>query len=891
MNKLTPMMQQYVKLKEEYPDALLFFRLGDFYELFFDDAITAARELEITLTARDCGQEEKAAMCGVPHHSATSYLDRLVEKGYKVAICEQMEDPSQAKGIVKRDVVRVITPGTLIDTKLLDEKSNNYLLSMYLSAKGSSLSYVDISTGEFYTTEYLGNDEKTLQQILDETLKIQPKEIIYYTDPQQEFGNGFSLLLRKEGFYSKEMERKDVDSDLLERRIKQHFHVDRLDTMGFSPSGLEVLSAGMLIDYLKKTQKRSLSHINEIMFYSTSENMTLDYNTRRNLELTETIQLKRRKGSLLWVIDKTATAMGGRLLRKWIEEPLIKESKIRERLNTVEYFKEHLLERQEMDDALKNIYDLERLTSKIGYDNANPRDLISLKSSISHLPKIKAILESSRDPFCQKLLKDFDLLSDVWNFIEEAVLDDPSIGIKDGNIIKETYNDEVKELRLLSTEGHKWMTALEEQERQHTGIKSLKVKYNRVFGYFIDITRSNLHLVPEHYIRKQTLANSERYVTSELKEMESKILGAEEKITQLEYHLFLEVREVIKKEISRIQKTAKAVATIDVLKGFAQIAVENDYIKPRVLKSSSIEIKGGRHPVVERMFQEEDFIPNDTHIDHNDKAISIITGPNMAGKSTYMRQVALISLMAQIGCFVPASEATIGIVDRIFTRVGASDDLSQGKSTFMVEMTEMAHILNHATDQSLLILDEIGRGTSTFDGLSIAWAILEEISCHLKAKTLFSTHYHELTSLSEKLVNVENYQISVKEEGEDIIFLRKVIKGSADKSYGIQVARLAGLPKSIINNANRILNGLEEKKDTNKIQPKPLGPQQKSKDQEPRQLDFQTFYQKQILDDVKKINLMETTPLDAMNYLFKLQQQVKKIAEENTHGKKSKNAR
>lgn len=915
MKKLTPMMTQYLDLKKQYPDSLLFFRLGDFYELFFEDAKTAARELEITLTARDCGQEEKAAMCGVPHHSVSSYLDRLVEKGYKIAICEQMENPSEAKGIVKRDVVRVITPGTLIDTNLLDEKENNYLLSLYSNKNGFGLSYTDISTGEFNTTHYATKDNKTLQSIKDEIGKIAPKEIIYSFYGKETYGKNLLVFIKGLNIHAEAIDEWNLDLQGVEKRLQTHFQVENIESLGLIDNLLETMASGILIDYLYRTQKRSLEHINHIVFYGSQDTMLLDANTRRNLELTQSMQHKGKKGSLLWVLDKTVTAMGGRMLRKWLEEPLINQESINKRLNTVGFFKEDLLSREELVEALKHIYDLERLTSKVGYDSANPRDLIALKSSITYLPVIKEILINSQDPLLLELSDDLDLLTDVHDLIDNSILEDPSISLKDGNIIKPSFDSQVKELRELSNDGHHWMTKLEEQEKKRTGIKSLKVKYNKIFGYFIDVTRSNLDLVPDDYIRKQTLANSERYITPELKEMESKILGAEEKIVALEHQLFLQIRDQIKEHTYRIQKTAKVIAGIDTLNSFAQVAYENDYGKPAVTLGDLIHIEEGRHPVVEKMLTEENFIPNDTFLNNDLEAISIITGPNMAGKSTYMRQVALISLMAQIGSFVPAKNATVGIVDRIFTRVGASDDLSQGKSTFMVEMTEMAHILNNATEKSLLILDEIGRGTSTFDGLSIAWAIVEEISNNLKAKTLFSTHYHELTVLGNNLNNVQNYQFTVKEEGDDIIFLRKVLKGNADKSYGIQVAKLAGLPVKVINNANGILHSLENNKKAQQVtkflEEKPSNEEKKAlqindkKEEKPhasksrkmdsgteqKQLDFQAYYERQLLEDVKSVNLVETTPLDALNYLYNLQSQLKKMAEENQHGKKSKNAR
>ncbi|WP_026477851.1 DNA mismatch repair protein MutS [Alkaliphilus transvaalensis] len=899
MKKLTPMMQQYMDIKNKYQDTLLLFRLGDFYELFFEDALTAARELEITLTGRDCGMEERAPMCGVPHHSVDSYIDRLITKGYKVAICDQVEDASQAVGIVKRDVVRIITPGTIIDTKLLEEKKNNYLMSIFGDERGWGIAYVDISTGETFSTEITG--ENLESKLLDEIGKVQPKEIIYYTDLEKvkdlkdfSLEKKFSLVVHPQPQWC-------YEEEYAIGQLKGQFNVMALDGLGFHTSHLGIHATGGLIDYLSTTQKRFLSHINKINVYHISETMVLDLTTRTNLELTETIRSRSKKGSLLWVLDKTQTAMGGRMIRKWIEEPLLNPIKINQRLDAVEALKDDLLLRQELKEYLKNVYDLERLAARISFGSANPRDLVALENSIQQLPSIKQLLTSQKG-LIENLYHHLDCLEDIGSLIKRAIVEDPPLTLKDGGIIQKGYNQEVDMLQRATTEGKEWIATLEGEEKEKTGIKNLKVGFNKVFGYYLEVTKSYLKLVPDSYQRKQTLANCERFITPELKEMESKILGAEEKVMVLEYQLFIEIREKIAKEVQRIQKTASSIAELDALFSLAEVAAENQYVKPQVNNEGKINIKEGRHPVVEKMLDHEMFITNDSIMDHKNHQISIITGPNMAGKSTYMRQVAVIILMAQIGSFIPAEEATIGIVDRIFTRVGASDDLSQGQSTFMVEMSEMANILNCATANSLLILDEIGRGTSTFDGLSIAWSVIEHISNNVKAKTLFSTHYHELTELEGKITGVKNYRISVKEEGEDIIFLRKVIEGSADKSYGIQVARLAGLPKEVINRANDILLQLEEN-DIAKVEIDPTAQAREvaaTYDSEssnatddtnittdtsvtldtiatsitPQQLDFNSMLQQSILDDLKEINLLETTPIEALNKLAQLQKKL-----------------
>lgn len=874
------MMQQYFDIKKQYPDSLLFFRMGDFYELFFQDAETASRELEITLTGRSCGLEERAPMCGVPHHAATGYIDRLVSNGYKVAICEQIEDVSQAKGIVKRDVVRVITPGTLIDTQLLDDKKNNYLMSVFGSRTGFGLAYVDISTGDLFATEIKENIHP--QMLIDEMGRVLPQELLYFIETDKEDPTIISMIKKRFDFYTNGYEEWSYEDTFALNQIKDHFNVVSLEGLGFHPSHLGINAAGALFHYLKTTQKRALEHINHINVYSIHEKMTLDINTRKNLELTETIRSKSKKGSLLGVLDKTSTAMGGRMLRKWIEAPLIDPVIINKRLEAVQLLKEQIELRQELKESLKKIYDLERLAGKISYGSVTPRDLIALKNSLSYLPSIINGLEKIQGETFQSLVQSIDPLDEVHSLVELSILEDAPLSSKDGGIIQEGYHKEVDELKNASTEGRQWIAQLEQKERVNSGIKSLKIKYNKIFGYYIEITKSNLSMVPTEYIRKQTLANCERYVTPELKEIESKILGAEEKVILLEYHLFIEVREKIAHEITRIQQTARAIAELDVLYSFAEIAAENNFIKPHINTSNEIKIVEGRHPVVELTFNKESFVPNDTYMDNRDCSMSIITGPNMAGKSTYMRQVALIVLMAQIGSFVPASEASIGIVDRIFTRIGASDDLAQGHSTFMVEMSEMANILNNATANSLVILDEIGRGTSTFDGLSIAWAVIEYMQQYKKSKTLFSTHYHELTELEGKIQGVKNYNILVEEDGEEIVFLRKVVSGSTSKSYGIQVAKLAGLPLNTLIRAQEILSDLEKKNNEIKIPAEEeialsRESEGNSRDTNGIQLDLTSFSYNEIIEDIRSLNLLETTPMTAMNLLYQLQKRISSL--------------
>ena len=777
MAEYSPMMKHYLQMKEEYSDCIVFYRLGDFYEMFFDDAKTASRELELTLTGKDCGQEERAPMCGIPFHAAESYIARLIEKGYKVAICEQLEDPKNAKGIVKRDVIRVVTPGTVIESNMLDEKKNNYIMSIYKKGIYFGLAVCDVTTGEFLSTKIEDNNNFAL--LLDEISKYNPAEIIVNKmlfNCKEEIDE---IKLRFKAYincFDEEMFKKDAD-----HLIESYNFIDDNEKKieDINERTLQIPAINGLLDYLNQTQKIKLEHINIIKMYSTSKYMSLNITSRRNLELTEKMNNKAKKGTLLWVLDKTYTSMGGRLLRKWINEPLIDVIEINKRLNAVEELKDNLIFRGDITDCLKRIYDIERLVGKIAYGNTNARDMISLKNSLKQLPYLKNILGASKSELLQNLYINLDELTDIHDLIEKAIVEDPPIAITEGGIIKLGYNEEVDELKNATTQGKNWLIKLEAKEKEETGIKNLKVGFNKVFGYYFEVTKSYLNQVPDRYIRKQTLANCERYITEELNDLESKILGAEGKVVDLEYKLFIEIRSKIAVNIERLQKASNIVSILDVLTSFAIVAEDLNYIKPEVDEEGIIDIKGGRHPVIEKMLPEGSFIDNDTYLDDKTDRLSIITGPNMAGKSTYMRQVALITLMAQIGCFVPASSAKIGVVDKIFTRVGASDDLSMGQSTFMVEMMEVADILREATEKSLVILDEIGRGTSTYDGLSIAWAVVEYIANKEKcgAKTLFATHYHELTELEAQIEGVRNYSIAVKEKGEDIIFLRKILRG------------------------------------------------------------------------------------------------------------------
>lgn len=879
MAELTPMMRQYMETKKEYPDCILFYRLGDFYEMFFDDALTASKELEITLTGKNCGLEERAPMCGVPYHSVDGYLNRLVSKGYKVAICEQMEDPATAKGLVKRDVVRIVTPGTNLDTQALDETKNNYIMCVVYSADRYGLSVADVTTGEYLVTE-LGDSEK----LFDEIYKFMPSELIcneaFYMS-----GIDMDLLKDKFGIAICSLDTWYFDDAICQRTLRDHFHVSSMDGLGLVDYDCGVIAAGALLEYLNETQKRDLSHITKLSVYATGKYMLLDSSTRRNLELCETLREKQKRGSLLWILDKTKTAMGARTIRKYIEQPLIDRKEIERRLDAVDELKRNAISREEIREYLSPIYDLERLVCKITYQSANPRDLIAFESSLAMLPHIKYILQEMKSPLLQELYEELDILEDLCALVKDAIKEEPPVAMKEGGIIRDGYHEEVDRLRSAKSDGKEWLAKLEETEREKTGIKNLRIRFNKVFGYYLEVTNSFKNLVPDYYTRKQTLANAERYIIPELKELEDTILGAEDKLFALEYQLYCEVRDKIAGEVVRIQNTAKAIAKLDAFASMALVAERNHYVRPKINEKGVINIKDGRHPVVERMIPNDMFISNDTYLNDKKNRISIITGPNMAGKSTYMRQTALIVLMAQIGCFVPAASADIGLVDRIFTRVGASDDLASGQSTFMVEMTEVANILRNATNKSLLILDEIGRGTSTFDGLSIAWAVIEHISNSklLGAKTLFATHYHELTELEGKIDNVNNYCIAVKEKGDDIIFLRKIIKGGADKSYGIQVARLAGVPDSVIQRAKEIVEELIHADITDRIkdiaahgneQPKIKAKHYDEVDLAQMSL-FDTVKDDDVIDEIKNLNLANLTPIDALNTLYQLQNKLK----------------
>lgn len=882
MAALTPMMQQYMAIKEQYKDCILFYRLGDFYEMFYDDALTASRELEITLTGKNCGQEERAPMCGVPYHAVDVYLNKLVAKGYKVAICEQAEDPKQAKGIVKREVIRIVTPGTNLSQQALDEGRNNYLMCLVYDNNQFGLAITDISTGDFYTTEVA-----TLKELYDEIHRFSPSEIICN---DSFYMSGASLDDFKDRLHVSvsTLDTWYMDEAVSVQKIKEHFKVASLDGLGLTdfPSG--TLAVGALLLYLYETQKNTLDNLTKITPYRSGGYMIIDSATNRNLELIETLREKQKKGSLLWVLDKTKTAMGARLMRNWIEQPLIEKKKITARQDAVEELYNDMITREEIREYLNAVYDLERLVTRISYRTANPRDLIAFKTSLGMIPPVKQLLSQAKSAELKEIDERMDCLEDIYDLIEKSIQDEPPIMIREGGMIKEGYNEDVDKFRLSRTEGKTWLAELEAREKEKTGIKNLRVRYNKVFGYYLEVTNSYKELVPEDWTRKQTLANAERYITPELKELEDMILGAEDKLAALEYDLYCEVRDSIGEQVVRIQETAKAIAHLDVLASLACVAQSNDYVRPSINTKGVIDIQGGRHPVVEKMNNNQMFIDNDTYLDNKNHRISIITGPNMAGKSTYMRQSALIVLMAQIGSFVPAKSANIGIVDRIFTRVGASDDLASGQSTFMVEMTEVANILRNATSKSLLILDEIGRGTSTFDGLSIAWAVVEYISDSklLGAKTLFATHYHELTELEGKIDNVNNYCIAVKEKGDDIVFLRKIVKGGADKSYGIQVAKLAGVPDLVIDRAKEIVEELVNEDITIRVSEIAVGgkdsvAKKKAKPKKYDEMDlaqfslFDTVKDDDVLEELKNIDVGNLTPIDALNTIYRLQNKLK----------------
>lgn len=877
MAEFTPMMQQYLQTKEEYKDCILFYRLGDFYEMFFEDAKIVSKELELTLTGKNCGTEERAPMCGIPYHAVESYLNKLIENGHKVAICEQVEDPKLAKGLVKREVVRIVTPGTNLDMQALDETKNNYLMCIVCLADRYGISVADVSTGDYYVTEV-----DTERKLMDEIHKFSPSEIVCN---ESLFVSGVDLedLKHRLKITIYALEAWYFGDELAKTTLMEHFKVKSMEGLGLSDYNCGVIAAGALLKYLYETQKNNLEQISSIHPYATGKYMIIDSSTRRNLELVETLREKQKRGSLLWVLDKTKTAMGARLLRSYVEQPLIDKVEIEKRQDAIRELNEHIITREELREYLNPIYDMERLITRVTYMTANPRDLIAFRNSIAMLPPIYALLEEFNGELLTNIREDMDTLEELCSLVERAIVEEPPISVREGGIIKENYNEEVDKYRNAKTEGKNWLAELEAKEREKTGIKNLKIKFNKVFGYYLEVTNSYKNMVPDYYTRKQTLANAERYITPELKELEDMILGAEDKLVSLEYDLFCEVRNKIAAEVVRIQQTAKAVAALDVFVSFAVVAEQNNYCRPKINEDGIIDIKNGRHPVVEKMISNDMFIDNDTYLDNGNNRISIITGPNMAGKSTYMRQTALIVLMAQIGSYIPASSAKIGIVDRIFTRVGASDDLASGQSTFMVEMNEVANILRNATSHSLLILDEIGRGTSTFDGLSIAWAVVEHISNPklLGAKTLFATHYHELTELEGKLNNVHNYCIAVKEKGDDIVFLRKIVKGGADKSYGIQVAKLAGVPDSVINRAKEIVDELVANDITGATKKLSVSGGSKKKKEHLDEVDltqmslFDTVKDDDIIEELKNVDIGNMTPLDALNKLYELQNKVK----------------
>lgn len=877
---LTPMMQQYMETKKQYQDCILFYRLGDFYEMFFDDALTASKELEITLTGKACGLEERAPMCGIPYHAVEGYLTKLVSRGYKVAICEQVEDPKLAKGLVKRDVIRIVTPGTNLNVQSLEESKNNFLMCITYTPTRIGISVADVTTGDYYLTEV-----EDLRKLNDELMKYEPSEVICN---EAFLVSGFDVddLRGRYHVSVNALEAHVFDDDGCKRVLLRHFKVNSLIGLGIEEFPVGMIAAGALLQYLYETQKTELAHFTHIYPYLTNKYMLLDSSTRRNLELAETLREKQKRGSLLWVLDKTKTAMGGRLLRSMIEQPLIDKAEMEKRLDAIEELNRDSVSRDEIREYLNPIYDLERLLSKVTYKTANPRDFIAFRNSLEMLPAIKKVLKGFEKEELAGIEKDIDGLEDIYQLILNSIEEEPPITIREGGMIRDGFDETIDMLRRAKHDGKQWLAELEEQDRERTGIKNLKIKYNKVFGYYFEVTNSYKDMVPEDYIRKQTLANAERYTTPRLKELEDTILNAEDKLTALEYDMFCKIRESIAMELERIQRTAKAIAKLDVYASLSLVSERNRYVRPKLNEKGVIDIKDGRHPVVEQMISNDLFIANDTFLDNGNHCISIITGPNMAGKSTYMRQTALIVLMAQIGCFVPAKSANIGIVDRIFTRVGASDDLASGQSTFMVEMNEVANILRNATANSLLILDEIGRGTSTFDGLSIAWAVIEHISNRklLGAKTLFATHYHELTELEGKMNNVNNYCIAVKECGDDIVFLRKIIKGGADKSYGIQVAKLAGVPDVVIDRAKEIVEQLTDNDIIERIQNIAVDVKGDGHAKKQPKLDevdlaqmslFDTVTDEDVLKELMEVEVNSMSPLDALNTLYRLQNKLK----------------
>ena len=854
--KITPMMEQYLITKEQYGDCILFYRLGDFYEMFFEDAITASRELEITLTGKNCGLEERAPMCGVPFHSANVYIAKLVEKGYKVAICEQVEDPKLAKGLVKREVVRIITPGTVVDELMLNDEKNNYLCVLYQGEGGSAIAVADVSTGEVYAA---GIEDES--RVMGEIVRYAPVEILMNAQAQKSFEKQINTRLCVTAD-CKEEEYFSVDAQRIDRQFG--------DVQTENQMILCAVSA--MLRYLEHTQKSGIEYMNRLQIYSVSEYMELDAATRRNLEITETMRDKAKKGSLLWVLDRTRTSMGARKLAQWLEKPLIDTAEIKKRHQAVDELYRDLMLRDELRDILNGIYDIARIVSRISLRTVSPRDMIALKLSLLRLPELEYQLSKTKSPMLSALGKNMDIMEDVRVLLEESICDEPPATLRDGEVIKGGYNTDLDELRFIKKEGTGWIAEAEAKEREETGIKNLKIRYNKVFGYYIEVSNSYKEMIPEHYMRKQTLVNCERYITPKLKEMESTILGAAERIVSLEAELYEQIRSSLEMELDRLKAVCDRIATIDVLASFAEVAYKQNYVMPEMVPGGVLYIQDGRHPVVEKMQKDTLFVPNDTDMDPDDARMMILTGPNMAGKSTYMRQVALITLMAQVGSFVPASAARMTPVDKIFTRVGASDDIAAGQSTFMLEMVEVAAILAHATKHSLVILDEIGRGTSTFDGLSIAWAVAEHMQNPKKsgAKTLFATHYHELTELEDRLDGVKNYRIAVKKRGDDITFLRKIVRGGADDSYGIEVAALAGVPKSVIARAKEILEMISND-EISAAAPK----KQETPAELPSQMDFEAQMALQIAEELKRIDVTTYTPIEALNVLFELSKRAK----------------
>ena len=862
MAELSPMMKQYFKIKKENKDSILFFRLGDFYEMFYDDAKIASKELELTLTGKDCGQEERAPMCGVPFHSCEGYIARLVSKGYKVAICEQTEDPKAAKGLVKRDIIRVITPGTVMESSMLDESKNNYICCMFARDKKIGLCFCDISTGELYATEIFDKDYYNI--LTSQLSSYNPREILLGGDIIK-ISQLPKFIKSKLSAGVEMLEDKKFDYELCSKIVKNQFNSE-FETV--KDKIVLVSALGALISYLKYTQKSGLERINHIDVYKENQFMRLDYNTQRNLELTQTMLTKEKRGSLLWVIDKTKTAMGKRLMRSWLEHPLMNISSINNRQSAVEELVNNTVLRLDLTESISGIFDIERLMTKVVYGSANARDLRSLCSAIQNLPGISELIKNCKASYIREIYKNIDKLEDIFTLIDSSIVEEPPFTVREGGMIKRGYNKELDSVTNDMNNSKEILAQIEAGQRDATGIPKLKVGYNRVFGYYIEVSNSYKNLVPDTYIRKQTLTNCERYITQELKEVEGRILGAQDRSVAMEFSIFDGIRKTVSDNLERIQRTAKAIATLDVITSLANVASDNRYVRPDINLSSAIRIKDSRHPVVEVLLNDVPFVPNDVNLDSNSDRVAIITGPNMAGKSTYMRQIALIVLMAQIGSFVPASSAEIGIVDSIFTRVGASDDLASGQSTFMVEMSEVANIVKNATSKSLLILDEIGRGTSTFDGMSIARAVLEFCADKKKlgAKTLFATHYHELTVMEELLEGVKNYSIAVKKRGDDITFLRRIIPGGADDSYGIEVAKLAGIPQSIISRAKEILYALESGKSDVVVKT--------NKAEDDMQLSLINTSDSAVCEKLKNTDVNTLTPIEAMNLLYELKEMI-----------------